>query len=381
MAYALVPIENEQWWGWFCEHLVNAFDDDLPDQYVIISDRDKGLLNAVKSELPGACHAMCCQHIAENIHKKYGRDHKAIFWQIARAPCESSFNIAIQALRQDGPQVEEYLQSIGYENFAFARFPHPRFGHDTSNIVESVNSLWRDIRELPPLQLLNGIYQWTLTAMYERQREPPNRGNSALSNTAYKQYKHRESSARGFSVIASSDTDFMVTTSRGIDYIVHLPPADLVQSDRLSDRLNAVQEGSCSCGRYKDYQAPCSHAISCIIYLSMDPFDYFHPYYQWDVAKRTYAVLLQPISLQGLQPLGGHDEILPPVKRIKRGRPKVTRIRVTHKEKTRVYHCAVCQQPGHDRRLCPNQPVEHGRAQRARDQLLEGSNTTIIPVQ
>jgi hypothetical protein len=216
LAYALVPIENEQWWSWFCEHLVNAFDDDLPDQYVIISDRDKGLLNAVKSELPGACHAMCCQHIAENIHKKYGRDHKAIFWQIARAPCESSFNIAIQALRQDAPQAEEYLQSIGYENFAFARFPHPRFGHDTSNIVESVNSLWRDIRELPPLQLLNGIYQWTLTAIYERQREPPDRGNSALSNTAYKQYKHRESSARGFSVIASSDTDFMVTTSRGM---------------------------------------------------------------------------------------------------------------------------------------------------------------------
>jgi hypothetical protein len=113
----------------------------------------------------------------------------------------------------------------------------------------------------------------------------------------------------------------------------------------------------------------------------MDPFDYFHPYYQWDVAKRTYAVLLQPISLQGLQPLGGHDEILPPVKRIKRGRPKVTRIRATHKEKTRVYHCAVCQRPGHDRRLCPNQPVEHGRAQRARDQLLEGINTTIVPVQ
>jgi hypothetical protein len=32
----------------------------------------------------------------------------------------------------------------------------------------------------------------------------------------------------------------------------------------------------------------------------------------------------------------------------------------------------VCQQPGHNRRVCPNQPVNHGRAQRARDQLVEG---------
>ena len=145
LAYALVPIENEQWWSWFCLHLANAFEGDLPSEYVIISDRDKGLLNAVQSKLPGAYHAMCCQHIAENIHKKYSKDYKASFWQIARASCENSLNIAIQALQQDSPQVEEYLQSISYESFAFARFPRPRFGHDTSNIVESVNSIWRDI--------------------------------------------------------------------------------------------------------------------------------------------------------------------------------------------------------------------------------------------
>ena len=74
-----MPIENEQWWSWFCTHLIDAFEDDLPSEYVIISDRDKGLLNAVQSKLLGADHAMCCQHIAENIHKKYGRDHKATF--------------------------------------------------------------------------------------------------------------------------------------------------------------------------------------------------------------------------------------------------------------------------------------------------------------
>jgi hypothetical protein len=30
----------------------------------------------------------------------------------------------------------------------------------------------------------------------------------------------------------------------------------------------------------------------------------------------------------------------------------------------------VCRQAGHNRRICPNQPVEHGRAQRARDRLV-----------
>lgn len=79
LAWALVPVENEVWWSWFCKNLVEAFEDDLLPLYVVISDRDKGLLNAVKSELPGADHAMCCQHIAENIHKRFGREYKAPF--------------------------------------------------------------------------------------------------------------------------------------------------------------------------------------------------------------------------------------------------------------------------------------------------------------
>jgi hypothetical protein len=165
LAFALVPGGNEKWWSWFCEHLVAAFECDLPPKYVTISDRDKGLLSAVESKLVGVRHAMCCQHIAENIYRRYGKDYRALFWQKARARSQSSFNHAVEALQKDAPQVEEDLQSIGYENFAFTCFPLPRFGYDTSNIAESVNSAWREIRELPPLSLLDGIYQWTLDVL------------------------------------------------------------------------------------------------------------------------------------------------------------------------------------------------------------------------
>jgi hypothetical protein len=74
---------------------------------------------------------------------------------------------------------------IGYKNFAFACFPLPLYGHDTSNIVESTNSAWREIRELPPLQLIDGIYQWTRTTFYERQRVGLGSGNQKFSNVAY----------------------------------------------------------------------------------------------------------------------------------------------------------------------------------------------------
>ena len=36
---------------------------------------------------------------------------------------------------------------------------------------------------------------------------------------------------------------------------------------------------------------------------------------------------------------------------------------------------SICRQPGHSRRICPNQPIEHGRAQRVQDQLIEDSDS------
>jgi hypothetical protein len=315
---------------------------------------------------------MCCQHIAENIHKKFGVQYKAPFWQIARAGSEQAFNEAIQALQRDAPQVEEYMSSIGYKNFAFTRFPQPRFGHDTSNIVESTNSAWRDIRELPPLQLLNGIYQWCVTTWYQRSQLRLVAGNLVLSNAAYRAYKHRELAARGFQVLPSSDTAFLVNTTRGNQYIVSLPPITL-------DRL----QGSCSCRKYDDFSAPCAHAIACILFLSRDPFHYFNLRYQWDISMRIYERSIEPVMIQGLQVLSvsglRDDFIRPPIKKAKRGRPKVARIRANYGVKKRIYNCSVCLQSGHNRRICPNQPVEHGRAQRARDRLVvEGKYSLLL---
>ena len=68
---------------------------------------------------------MCCQHIAENIHKRFGIQYKAPFWQIARAGSDTAFNTAVQSLQRDTPEVEEYIASISYKNFAFACFPLP----------------------------------------------------------------------------------------------------------------------------------------------------------------------------------------------------------------------------------------------------------------
>ena len=197
---------------------------------------------------------MCCHHIVENIHKKFGRQYKAPFWRTPRAGSQRAFDIAVQALQNEAPKVEEYISSIGYKSFTFACFPRPRFGHDTSNIVKSANSAWREVQELRPLQLLNGIYQWCLTTWYKRYQVRPVPSNLVLSNAAYQTYKHQQSAARSFQVLPSSDTTLLVTTTTPVtEHIVSLPPITL-------DRL----QGSCSCRKYDDFSAPCSYTVACI---------------------------------------------------------------------------------------------------------------------
>lgn len=65
-------------------------------------------------------------------------------------------------------------------------------------------------------------------------------------------------------------------------------------------------------------------------------------------------------------------ERLAPFKKAKRGRPKVARIGTNYKIDKRIKLRSICRQDGHNRRVCRNKPVEHGRAQKARDHLVKG---------
>lgn len=50
-----------------------------------------------------------------------------------------------------------------------------------------------------------------------------------LPNTAYQAYKHRESTARSFRVLPSSEIYFLVTTSQGAEFIVTIPHIALIK--------------------------------------------------------------------------------------------------------------------------------------------------------
>jgi transposase-like protein len=69
LAQAVVPCESTDSWRFFLEHFKNAgLGINLK---FFISDRDKGLINAVAHVFPNVPHAKCLRHLAENFKKNW----------------------------------------------------------------------------------------------------------------------------------------------------------------------------------------------------------------------------------------------------------------------------------------------------------------------
>ncbi|XP_039155395.1 uncharacterized protein LOC120286880 [Eucalyptus grandis] len=106
IAWAVVRVESRDTWTWFLTHLM--YDLNITHTYgqgwVIISDKQKGLLQAVAELLPTAEHRMCARHIYANWSKKYkGIQMQRMFWQCAKSNTMAEYDESSQALKKISP--------------------------------------------------------------------------------------------------------------------------------------------------------------------------------------------------------------------------------------------------------------------------------------
>lgn len=167
LAWAIVEGENKDSWCYFMHHLKNAIPE-VTEGCTVISDREKGLLIAIDLLGPLVTRAHCTFHLQENF-KKFGKGiTDKYFWKIANAKTEAEYEIQMQLLRTEKNAAAEYLMGVDKELWVTAFFPGTRYGHTTSNIVESLNKTLKPARELPVLDLLNEIWHSQMTLRFRR---------------------------------------------------------------------------------------------------------------------------------------------------------------------------------------------------------------------
>ncbi len=142
------------------------------ENHTFISDREKGIAQAIPEEFEHSIHLHCCQHIADNLQQRFGNKVRPLFWQAARAKTRDLFKLKMEEIQVQSEPAFKYLMAIKKSLWTTSYSTYPRYGHDTSNIIESVNSSWDEIRQLPPLLAMDAIYSKCMKMVYDRLHKP-----------------------------------------------------------------------------------------------------------------------------------------------------------------------------------------------------------------
>ena len=101
LAHAIVDAENDDNWLWFLQRLLtvvqsHALQSLIDKVLVLLSDRQKGLLEGVEHVFNDCPHGYCLRHLEQNFHKEFKDPRlKTFLWKAARATTQSEFDTAI----------------------------------------------------------------------------------------------------------------------------------------------------------------------------------------------------------------------------------------------------------------------------------------------
>ncbi|GJW86260.1 transposase, MuDR, MULE transposase domain protein [Tanacetum coccineum] len=147
--------ETGESWTWFLSKLKEQIGE--PPNLCIISDRHAAIIQACGTVFDNSFHGFCDRHLMMNCNLK-GKKLRGIFWKACKAYTTEDFDKAISELRGHRPEVvrklEEKVFLLGFEKWSRAYCPRNRYNYMTSNSVESINSLTRNVRRVPITMLV-----------------------------------------------------------------------------------------------------------------------------------------------------------------------------------------------------------------------------------
>ena len=283
-------------------------------------------------------------------------------------------------MRQIDAGAVEWLQKNAVkEGWAEIYFNGCRYGHLTSNIVESLNAWLLNVRDLPIIPLLDTI-RVQLMEWFEKRRRLEIAAETvglglAFVSTITKNLQDNRIRARRYHFLTSSDTKFEVKSG-----------------ETNQEYLVDFEQQVCSCHEWEIYGYPCGHAYSVILGRQFLLEDFVQPFYRRDYYRRIYAgIILHPHfselnsindnslpeeafvdtqsqprsesvenSANESDPDDELSDLQPPSTRRPVGRPRKHRIRGQSEggssggPSKRIQRCGRCKETGHTVRTCKN---------------------------
>ncbi|KAL3339973.1 hypothetical protein AABB24_028540 [Solanum stoloniferum] len=346
VAFCVVDSECDASYRYFFEQL-RSFVLDTPE-LCIISDRHQSIRKMVSIVFPLAHYGCCMRHLGENIRNNF---HNASvvyhFYKAAKAYNIDVFSDHFNRIRDLVPQAATHLERVGFHRWSRAFFPENRYNIMTTNIAESVNSMFLDEREYPITALFDAINRRFAEKFHERRMKFIN------APTIF---------------IPSIEKDIAKNINLGNKLLVH-QTANYKYIVTGQDEVATVDllDKSCTCKVFDIDKIPCPHAMAALRCQYGDDYgrriyEYSSSYYNVEVYLIAYVEEIKPVPSEETWEVP--IEILerkissPFVEPGKVGRRSSKRHKgIGESFSTKKNKCSLCKRIGHKRTTCSERNV------------------------
>ncbi|KAK4406467.1 hypothetical protein Sango_0653200 [Sesamum angolense] len=130
IALAIVQGENRENWCWFIREMLDDIGGLGTNRWSFISDRQKGLIEALRELVPDAEHRYCLRHMYANFKIKFkSAELKEFFWKAASIANKQEFHIYMKRIAEIDPKIasdvetaNEWLSKIPPQHWCRAFF-------------------------------------------------------------------------------------------------------------------------------------------------------------------------------------------------------------------------------------------------------------------
>ncbi|KAF7146254.1 hypothetical protein RHSIM_Rhsim04G0159500 [Rhododendron simsii] len=153
------------------QHLKNDLRIPNESTFTIISDKQKGLMNAIKDLLPCVEHRHCVRHLHSNM-KRAGSTGQAVkdrLWNLARAIYVGRFSKLMEEFKQEDGAAFKWLAKHKPQHWCRSHFSvAPKCDMLLNNLCESFNATILNARDKPILTMLKRIRIYMIRHVVKR---------------------------------------------------------------------------------------------------------------------------------------------------------------------------------------------------------------------
>ena len=205
---------------------------------------------------------------------KYGQEAKRLFWAASYTSSASEFKIRMDKIEALNPECRRYLDALPADRWAQHASPftkHPRYGHHSSNIAESINKEWLQLRQLPPYWLLIEVWEVMRSKFFARLYEQHgDDGDTTKTKFA------REAEA----VEAACQRLYKISPLSNLSAsVLNIKNQKMYHVD--------LQSNTCTCTHFQDIRIPYRHAITAAERLKVPR--YSDPRYTIEEHRKAYS--------------------------------------------------------------------------------------------